>query len=143
MAIEGLSTEKAAGVLVYPYERHLVSVLRGFHDRQLMDRKYMYSDGAIHDARWFSQLVLLAKSKAIGDYSDTVLNMKNDFLAGVRIKLPIFTSTVEYVYEMKSADMFIGSMSEISQYTAQTVSCVGIQLPSIFRTAAGLLLSER
>lgn len=125
-------------VLVYSEGRRVAGVSGGLHDVQLMDKKYVDSDGSVRDARWLHRLVVPSKSKAAGGDYATELEITSEFPAGVRLELRISTSIAESIHEMASADVFIGSMSDMSQYAVRTVSRAGIQLlPTYFGQLGG------
>lgn len=136
--IQSLFAKMPVAVLVYSEGRRMTGVSGGLHDMHLMDRKYVDSDGSVRDARWFHRLITPGKSRAVGNDSATALEITSEFPTGVRVELRISTPISESVHEMASADVFIGSMSDMSQYAIRTVSRAGLQLlPTYFGQLGG------
>lgn len=120
-------------VVVYCEGRHAAGVSGRLHEVHSMSRKYMTSDGSLRDARLFHRLVTSGKSKAVWNESGTELAVTREFPGGVRVEVRRSISMSESVHEMASADVFIGSMSDMSQYAIRTVSSRYTIVADVFR----------
>jgi len=117
----------AMPVAVYVYSEGRRAAGGADHDVLHMDRSFLDADGSARDARWF-QTLLTGRERADGNGTHSILERTTMFPAGVRTEFRISRDVAESLHEMASADVFVGSESDLSQYAVRIVSRGGLQL---------------
>ena len=115
-------------VVVFVYsEGRLHNLGDGYiHDVSHMDREYLDTDGKIRDARWFHRLIDHGNTMIAGNKSHTLSEKSSVFPTGLRVEFRISTPLSESLHEMVSADVFIGSPSDLSEYVVRILSRSGL-----------------
>ena len=126
--VGGVFAEMPVAVYVFSEGRRLHGAQGTMHDVRLMDHEYVDSDGTGQDARLFHGLIVRDGLGVEGNRSETVVQKSGGFPAGLRVVFRIATDVGQSLHEMASADVFMGSASDLSEYAVRVVSRAGIQL---------------
>lgn len=128
LEVGGVFSEMPVAVIVYSEGRRRKGAFGGLHDRALMDHDFVDTDGQVRDAMWFHRLLVPEGRSTNGNKTHSMREEGMHFPDGVRIEFRISTDLSEALHEMASADIFIGSPSDLSQYAVRVISRSGMQL---------------
>lgn len=125
--VGGVFAKMGITVTVYSEGRRN-DIVGHLHDAKLMDHDFVDTDGQVRDARWFHRLLVPSENPVGGNKTHSARESSAQFTGGVRVEFRISTDFAEAVHEMGSADVFVGSASDLSQYAVRVISRAGVQL---------------
>lgn len=125
--VGGVFAEMSVTVTVYSEGRRRDGIGH-LHDTKLMDHDFVDTDGQVRDARWFHHLLVPDGNLVGGNRTHSARESSAQFAGGVRVEFRISTDFAEAVHEMGSADVIVGSASDLSQYAVRVISRAGVQL---------------
>lgn len=125
-AVGGVYGALPVAVVVYSEGRLVRGATGSPHDVRQMDREFMDADGSVRDAGWLHGA--LVRGDARGNRTHSSRAVGGPFRAGVRVELRVSRDVTESFHEMASADVFVGSASDLSQYAVRVVARAGVVL---------------
>lgn len=126
--VGGVFSEMPVAVIVYSEGRRRKGTVGELHEMALMDHEFVDTDGQVRDAMWFHRLLVPEGRSTNGNNTHSMREEGMHFPDGVRVEFRISTDLNVALHEMASADIFIGSASDLSQYAVRVISRSGIQL---------------
>lgn len=124
--VGGVFSDMPVAVIIYSEGRRRETVGE-LHDVSQMDRTLLDIDGQERDAVWMHVELGGSHGRGNGTHSWRE-KVKDVWENGIRVELRVSTPLEEAFHEMASADVFIGSASDLSQYAIRMVSRAGVQV---------------
>lgn len=126
--VGGIFSDMPVVVIVYSEGRRMGKTGGDVHEQASMDHDFVDTDGQVRDALWVHSLLLPASRIAFTNKTHTTSEIGGMFPHGMRVEMRVSTDVRLAVHEMASADVFIGSASDLSQYAVRVISRAGMQL---------------
>lgn len=114
--VGGVFAKMQVRVMVYSEGRRLKGVSGLSHDDGLSDHVFVDIDGQVRDGEWWLGLLL--------PKNDT----RHTFRNGVKVEMCVGGHVERAFHDMVSADIFLGSASDLSQYAVRVIARAGLVL---------------
>lgn len=135
----GKFSQMPVAVYVYSEGQRTNHTVGTVHDIEIQNSDYVDHDGSVHDAGWWQRLMVPFKKPGRGNKTHAFQERDEMFPFGVRTEMRVATDLVQSIHEMASADILIGSASDLSQFAVRVVSRGGLQLlPQYLGAVPGL-----
>lgn len=126
--VGGVFSEMPVAVILYSEGRRQTGAIGDMHEQAVMDHEFVDTDAQVREASWFHRQLLPTSRSAPVNKTHTLVEEGGHFPNGLRVEFRISTDVSAALHEMASADVFIGSASDLSQYAVRVVSRGGMQL---------------